>query len=106
MPVLLVGTYRPAVAAARALARRGRRVLVGTCPDRENIEGSGGVELSRHVDGQVPLPDHRADPDGWLRAIAAEAGRHREPLRVLPFYEPTVALLSSRRASLDSTIRL
>lgn len=104
--VLLVGTYRPAVAAARALDRRGRRVIAGKGPDLENIEGSGGVEVSRHVRRVWRHPAFRDDPKAFLTALAREIEWLNEPVYVFPFFEPVLILLSRERARLPANARL
>lgn len=104
--VLLVGTYRPAVAAARALDRRGRRVIAGKGPDLVNIEGSGGVEVSRHVRRVWRHPDPLATPKAFLSAIVRKVERLGEPVYVFPFFDPVLVLLSQARDRLPQNARL
>lgn len=103
---LLVGTYRPAVAAARALDRRGLRVIAGRGPDPHNIEGSAGVEVSRHVRQVWRHPDPVATPEAFLSALVRKVERLGERVYVFPFFEPVLALLSRARDRLPQNARL
>lgn len=61
--VLLLGNYRPAVAIARALGRRGHRVVLG-------LEGEAhGCRYSRHVDDVWDHPELASGPSAFSRAL-------------------------------------
>lgn len=103
---LLVGTYRPAVAAARALDRRGLHVIAGIGPDPRNLERSAGVEFSRHVRQVWRHPDPVAAPEAFLSALVRKVERLGERVYVFPFFEPVLALLSQTRDRLPPNATL
>ncbi len=103
---LLVGTYRPAVAAARALDRRGLHVIAGRGPDPRNIERSAGVEFSRHVRQVWRHPDPDATPEAFLSALIRKVERLGERVYVFPFFEPVLVLLSRARDRLPANATL
>jgi hypothetical protein len=103
--VMVLGTYRPAVTAVRALARRGRHVVVGREPNPRDAEGSAGVEASRHT---ARVWDHPSidDADAFLDALAHELGRHDEPVHILPVGELAVIAVAGARARLPENCRV
>lgn len=103
--VMVLGTYRPAVTAVRALARRGRRVVVGREPNPRDAEGSSGVEVSRYT---ARVWDHPSidDADAFLDALARELGHHDEPVYVLPVGELAVIAVAGARALLPENCRV
>jgi predicted ATP-grasp superfamily ATP-dependent carboligase len=85
--------WRKALAAARALGRRGVRVF--TCDATRLVPAA----VSRYVERHEVFPAPATDPEGFLAALAALAAR--EPgLVCLPQEDPTVALLAEARARL------
>ncbi|MGH3778305.1 MAG: hypothetical protein ACRDRR_21620 [Pseudonocardiaceae bacterium] len=99
--VLVLGTYRPAVTVVRALARRGRRAVVGREPDRRHSEGSAGVEFSRHTTAVWDHPSIKDEP-GFLDALVRELAGWPEPGHVLPLDEAALILLARERSRLPA----
>ncbi|MGH3837039.1 MAG: hypothetical protein ACRDSF_15275 [Pseudonocardiaceae bacterium] len=104
--VLIVGTYRPAVTVVRALARRGRRVVVGREPDRRHSEGSAGVEFSRHTTAVWDHPSIKSEPGAFLDALVRELAGRPEPVHVLPLDEAALILLARERSRLPASTSL
>ncbi|MGH3837040.1 MAG: hypothetical protein ACRDSF_15280 [Pseudonocardiaceae bacterium] len=104
--VLVLGTYRPAVTVVRALARRGRRAVVGREPDRRHSEGSAGVEFSRHTTAVWDHPSIKDDPGAFLDALVRELARWPEPTHILPLDETALVLLARERSRLPASTPL
>ncbi|MGH3973916.1 MAG: hypothetical protein ACRDS9_11425, partial [Pseudonocardiaceae bacterium] len=104
--VLVLGTYRPAVTVIRALARRGRRAVVGRDPDRRHSEGSAGVEFSRHTTAVWDHPSINSEPAAFLDALVCELARWPEPVHVLPLDEEALVLLARERSRLPVSTSL
>lgn len=103
--VMVLGTYRPALTVVRALARRGRRVVVGREPKWRDAEGSAGVETSRYT---TRVWDHPPinDAGAFLDALARELRRHNEPVYVLPVAQSAVIAVAGARALLPENGRV
>jgi len=97
---VVLGTYRPAVTVVRALARRGRRVVVGREPDRRHSEGSAGVEFSRHTTAVWDHPSIKDEPGAFLDALVHKLARWPEPVHVLPLDEVALLMLARERTRL------
>ena len=104
--VVVLGTYRPAVTVVRALARRGRRAVVGREPDRRHSEGSAGVEFSRHTTAVWDHPSIKDEPGAFLDALVHELARWPEPVHVLPLDEVALLLLARERSRLPANTSL
>lgn len=102
----MLGTYRPAVTVVRALARRGRRAVVGRDPDRRHSEGSAGVEFSRHTTAVWDHPSIKDEPEAFLDALVHELAGCPEPVHVLPLDEAAVLLLACERSRLPASTSL
>lgn len=100
--VLVLGTYRPAVTVVRALARRGRRAVVGREPGRRHLEGSAGVEFSRHTTAVWDHPSIEGEPGAFLDALVRTLAGRPGPVHVLPLEEATVVLLARERSRLPA----
>jgi predicted ATP-grasp superfamily ATP-dependent carboligase len=88
--LLLDGNENQAVAAVRSLVRAGHEVRVGA------TERWSKAGLSRFSRGSFRYPSPRAEPDAFVRAIAAEAAR--EPgTWVLPMTEAATLPISRGR---------
>jgi biotin carboxylase len=104
--VLVLDTYRPAVTVVRALARRGRRAVVGREPDRRHRAESAGAEFSRHTTAVWDHPSIKNEPDAFLDALVHKLARHPEPVHVLPLNEATLVLLARERSRLPANTSL
>ncbi|MGH3798591.1 MAG: hypothetical protein ACRDTD_00375 [Pseudonocardiaceae bacterium] len=104
--VLVLGTYRPAVAVVRALARRGRRAVVGREPDRRHRAESAGAEFSRHTTAVWDHPSITDEPGAFLDALVRELAGWPEPVHVLPLDEAALVLLARERSRLPATTSL
>ena len=102
----MLGTYRPAVTVVRALARRGRRAVVGRDPDRRHSEGSAGVEFSRHTTAVWEHPSIKDEPHAFLDALVRKLTGRPEPVHVLPLDEATLVLLARERSRLPANTSL
>ncbi|MGH3996893.1 MAG: hypothetical protein ACRDTJ_05460, partial [Pseudonocardiaceae bacterium] len=104
--VLVLGTYRPAVTVVRALARRGRRAVVGREPDRRHSEGSAGVEFSRHTTAVWDHPSIKDEPGAFLDSLVRELARWPEPVHILPLDEMALVLVARERSRLPASTSL
>jgi hypothetical protein len=105
--VLILGTYRPAVTVVRALARRGRRAVVGREPDRRHrAPGTAGVEFSRHTTAVWDHPPIKDEPGAFLDALVRELAGWPGPVHVLPLDEAAVVLLARERSRLPVSTSL
>ncbi len=104
--VLVLDTYRPAVTVVRALARRGRRAVVGREPDRRHRAESAGAEFSRHTTAVWDHPSIKDAPDAFLDALVRELARCPEPVHVLPLNETALILLARERSRLPASTSL
>lgn len=104
--VLVVGTYRPAVTVVRALTRRGRRAVVGRDPDRRHLEGSAGVEFSRHTTAVWDHPSIQDDPEAFLDALVRKLTGWAQRVHILPLDEVAVELLARERFRLPANASL
>lgn len=104
--VLVLGTYRPAVMVVRALARRRRRAVVGREPDRRHVEGSAGVEFSRHTTAVWDHPSIQSTPDAFLDALVRTLAGWPERVHILPLDEMAVVLLARERGRLPANASL
>ncbi len=104
--VLVLGAYRPAVTVVRALARRGRRAVVGREPDRRHRAESAGAEFSRHTTAVWDHPSIKDEPGAFLDALVHELARRPEPVHVLPLNEATLVLLARERSRLPANTSL
>ena len=89
--VLMIGNYRPALAAARALGSMGYRVVLGA------ELGSSGAERSRFVDEIWPLPDPKLGLDAFRAALAKRLRSDLSIAFVLPMRESTIKLVDDSR---------
>jgi len=90
--VLVLGNYRPTLAVARVLKRRGYRVIVS-----EARHGAAGARYSRFVDALWQHPD-LADPDAFAQALAALVAARGDIAAIFPVEENYCAWLA-RHAS-------
>ncbi len=104
--VLVLDTYRPAVTVVRALARRGRRAVVGREPDRRHRAESAGAEFSRHTTAVWDHPSIKDEPGAFLDALVHELARRPEPVHVLPLNEAALVLLARERSRLPANTSL
>jgi biotin carboxylase len=98
--VLLIGNFRPTLAAARALGRLGYSVYVAAEPN------SSGAEHSRFVDRVFPFPDPAEGVQSFKAALLDCIGKHSEVGYLLPMKENVIELLDACRASVPETIHL
>jgi hypothetical protein len=98
--VLILGTYRPAVTVVRALARRGRRAVVGREPDRRHRAESACAEFSRHTTAVWDHPSITDEPGAFLDALVRELAERPEPVHILPLNEAALVLLARERSRL------
>ncbi|MGH3884351.1 MAG: hypothetical protein ACRDRC_13240 [Pseudonocardiaceae bacterium] len=104
--VLVLGAYRPAVTVVRALARRGRRAVVGREPDRRHRAESAGAEFSRHTTAVWDHPSIKDEPGAFLDALVHELAARPEPVHVLPLNEAALMLLARERSRLPASTSL
>ncbi|MGH4000662.1 MAG: hypothetical protein ACRDTJ_24735, partial [Pseudonocardiaceae bacterium] len=104
--VLILGTYRPAVTVVRALARHGRRAVVGREPDRRQRAESAGAEFSRHTTAVWDHPSIKGEPGAFLDALVRELAGRPEPVHVLPLDEAALILLARARSRLPASTSL
>jgi len=98
-PAVLVtdARWRKALSTARALGRRGIRVL--TCDSTRLVPAA----LSRYVERHLVFPAPATDPEGFVAALAALGAR--EPgLVCFPQEDPTVALVAEARARVGGVV--
>ncbi|MGH3997330.1 MAG: hypothetical protein ACRDTJ_07690, partial [Pseudonocardiaceae bacterium] len=102
----MLGTYRPAVTVVRALARRGRRAVVGREPDRRHRAESAGAEFSRHTTAIWDHPSIKDESDAFLEALIRKLARWPEPVHILPLDETALVLLARERSRLPASTPL
>jgi biotin carboxylase len=97
--VLILGGRHPALAALRALAAAGYRVVVGDGGEYSTVRHSRYcTEIWRH-----PAP---RDGEAFLGALADYLARRREITAVLPLHDRYVALLAANRDRLPASVSL
>jgi predicted ATP-grasp superfamily ATP-dependent carboligase len=95
--LVLDGEERSALAAVRALGRRGVKVSVAA-PSRRSLAGA-----SRFAHRRIVLPGPMADPDGLADALAELAAR--EPGRVwFPMTDASLTVIDETRARLGAVL--
>jgi len=82
--------WRKALSAARALGRRGLRVL--TCDSTRLVAAA----ISRYVERHLVVPAPASDPEGFVAAVARLAAREHG-LVCFPLEDPTLEVLSVAR---------
>jgi predicted ATP-grasp superfamily ATP-dependent carboligase len=98
--VLLIGNFRPTLAAVRALGRLGYLVYVAAEP------GSSGAEHSRFLDKLLPIPAPQEGVGAFRTALLDCLGKHPEIAFLLPMRESTIELLDACRDSVPEGIHL
>lgn len=88
--VLLLGNYRPALVAARALSKLGCRVVLGLGG------GEGGNEYSRAVDEVWDHPELAGSGDAFVQALERFLARRPDITVVYPIGEPFVLCFAER----------
>jgi predicted ATP-grasp superfamily ATP-dependent carboligase len=97
---LLIGNYRPALAAARELYRLGWKVTLGCEP------GSTGAEHSRYVADLWPMPALEPGFAAYRAALAALLARRPDIALAVPITEATLNATSAVRDVLAPGVRL
>lgn len=96
--VLLLGNYRPALAAARSLSMHGDRVIMGLGG------GEGCTEYSRFVDETWDHPPLSGSGDAFLAALTALLEARSDISVVYPLAEEFVRLFAGRQQALPDRI--
>ncbi|MGH3798590.1 MAG: hypothetical protein ACRDTD_00370 [Pseudonocardiaceae bacterium] len=90
----------------RALARRGRRAIVGREPDYRHRAESAGAEFSRHTTAVWDHPSIKDEPGAFLDALVRQLAGWPQPVHVLPLDETALLLLVRERSRLPASASL